>query len=248
MTDLLTTRQVLELLKVDRITVYRMLQDGRLKGIKIGQQWRFPQNEVARLLGEEAPQTAAPQTEANASFPTHCVQTIQDLFAEVGQISALVVDTDGEALTETSHPCRFCQVMQQSPSGQAACRETWRDIARQSSAGSRYFTCHAGVQYISAPINDEDGPAGYFLAGEFYWQLPDPQEEAARLERLSGANTLASDMLQQAARSVPVIPAEQHARVEGWPATAALAVQSILHERLSFMSRLQQIASLTQIN
>ena len=38
---LLTTREVLDMLKVDRITIYRMLQDGRIKGVKIGQQWRF---------------------------------------------------------------------------------------------------------------------------------------------------------------------------------------------------------------
>ena len=49
---LLTTRQVQELLRVDRITVYRMLNDGRLKGVKIGQQWRFPAREVERLLGQ----------------------------------------------------------------------------------------------------------------------------------------------------------------------------------------------------
>ena len=50
MEDLLTTREVQELLHVDRITVYRMLSDGRLKGVKIGQQWRFPAREVDRLL------------------------------------------------------------------------------------------------------------------------------------------------------------------------------------------------------
>ncbi len=49
MEDLLTTREVQELLKVDRITIYRMLQDGRLHGMKIGQQWRFPKR-VERLL------------------------------------------------------------------------------------------------------------------------------------------------------------------------------------------------------
>ena len=81
MTDLLTTRQVQDLLKVDRITVYRMLQDGRLKGIKIGQQWRFPRAEVERFLGVSPAATAQPAI-SDPAFPTHCVQTIQDLFAE----------------------------------------------------------------------------------------------------------------------------------------------------------------------
>ena len=53
MAELLTTKQLEDLLKIDRITVYRMLNDGRLKGVKIGNQWRFPQNEIDRLLGEE---------------------------------------------------------------------------------------------------------------------------------------------------------------------------------------------------
>jgi len=46
---------------------------------------------------------------------------------------------------------------------------------------------------------------------------------------------------------VPVIDPEQHVQVEGWPAFAALAVQSILNERTSYLRRLQQIANLTQI-
>ena len=51
MGDLFTVKQVQDLLKVDRITVYRMLQDGRLKGIKVGHQWRFNQSEVQRFFG-----------------------------------------------------------------------------------------------------------------------------------------------------------------------------------------------------
>ncbi|MGB9754636.1 helix-turn-helix domain-containing protein [Roseiflexus castenholzii] len=41
MNDLLTTREVQDLLKLDRTTVYRMLKEGRLTGVKVGQQWRF---------------------------------------------------------------------------------------------------------------------------------------------------------------------------------------------------------------
>lgn len=247
MDDLLTTRQVLEILKVDRITIYRMLQDGRLRGVKIGQQWRFSRREVERILGDDLPESDPVQNGTNTAFPTHCVQTIQDLFSEVGQISALVVDAEGEMVTDISHPCRLCQVMLQSPLGQAACRASWKEFARQSSTGSRYFTCHAGIQYISAPILDQDKNVGYFLAGEFYWKMPNPLEESERLQRLTNVNHLPADMLQQAARTVPVIDGERHAKVEAWPAAAARAVQSILHERLNFMERLQQIANLTQL-
>jgi excisionase family DNA binding protein len=247
MDDLLTTRQVIELLKVDRITIYRMLQDGRLKGIKIGQQWRFPQREIERFLAAEPAQQAAGPVEVSASFPTHCVQTIQELFSEVGQVSALVVDRQGEPLTQVTQACEFCQLMLKSSSGQEACLESWRNFAGAAHAGSKFFTCHAGLQYVAAPIIDNGKPAGLFLAGQFHWEAPEARVEAERLRRLASAHGLEAEKLQLAAARIPVIQPEQHARIETWPESASRAVQSILHERTGFMSRLQQIAHLSQI-
>ena len=248
MDDLLTTRQVINILKVDRITIYRMLQDGRIKGVKIGDQWRFQRGEVDRILGVEpnAPEIILPKTEPS-SFPTHCVQTVQDLFSEIGQVSALVIDAEGEPVTEISHACRFCQIIQQDLPGKAACRTSWQDIAKQSKGGSRYFTCHAGIQYISAPIKDNGKIAGFFLAGEFHWQALDKQEEIDRTQRISSVLNIPVETLSQAVGTIPVIENEKHARVESWPTAAAQAVQSILTERLGFMGRLKQIADLTKI-
>jgi len=246
--DYLTTRQVLDILKVDRITIYRMLQDGRIKGFKIGQQWRFPLQEVERLVGGTIPQSEPFQPETSTNFPTHCVQTIQDLFSEVGQISAVVVDLDGLPLTEVSHTCRFCQVVLQSQAGWQACHASWQACAHQSATGSRYFTCHAGLQYISAPILDQEKAIGYFLTGEFYWQAPDAKEELERIQRLANVTNLQPETLHQAASTLSVIPVDQHSRAETWPSLAAGAIQSILHERTSFIDRLQQIANLTQFH
>ena len=258
MDDLLTTRQVQEILKVDRITVYRMLNDGRLKGTKIGQQWRFPSSELERILGiEPDPLESAPQ-DLDTAFPTHCVQTIQDLFAEVSQISALVVDMQGNPLTQISHPTRFCQMVQSSPAGEKMSRSSFQSFAERSqpfqegdgtlAPGSRFFTCEAGLQYIGAPIFDKDAQIGLFLAGQFYWQQPDPREEIERIRRIATECRLPLAELQAAAREIPVIDPSQHTRVEGWPIIAARAIQSILSERLCFMERLQQIADLTHIS
>lgn len=248
MEDLLTTREVQELLKVDRITIYRMLNDGRIKGVKIGQQWRFTRREVERLAGLEAPASEAAQSPTEASFPIHCVQTIQDLFSEISQIGALVIDGEGNPLTQISHPCAFCQALSASPTGLEACRESWQTFARHSASGSKYFTCHAGLQYIGAPLADKGEQAGLFLAGPFYWRAPDPGEEAARVRRLASNHNLLQEALQQAAGVIPVIDPALHARLETWPFTAARAIQSILHERFGFVERLQQIANLTQIS
>jgi excisionase family DNA binding protein len=245
MDDFLTARQVQDLLKVDRITVYRMLQDGRLKGVKIGQQWRFHRREVDRLLSSAPAGPNLPS--GDGSFPTHCVQTIQDLFAEVGQVSALVLDGQGRALTSASRPGPLYQALVETTAGQEAYRACWREFAQAGLAGSRFFTCPAGLQYVAAPIHDRGEPAGLFLAGQFYWQAPDPREEAERVRRLAETYHLPLEALQRAAAAVPVIDPAQHARVESWPALAARAVESILNERTGFIERLQRIANLTQL-
>lgn len=251
MNDLLTARQVQDILKVDRITIYRMLQDGRIKGVKVGQQWRFTRQEIERVLsGEPADETPAPQP-ADSIFPTHCVQTIQDLFSDVSQVSALVIAAEGEPVTQISHPCAFCQMIQSSPSGHEACLASWREFARNGRSGSSYFTCHAGLQYVSAPIYDKDHKdqqVGAFLAGQFYWQTPDAREEGERIRRLAAMHNLSQETLRQEAAAIPTIPSEQHTRLEGWPFAAARAVQSILYERLCFVERLQKIATLTQLS
>jgi excisionase family DNA binding protein len=247
MDELLTAREVQEILKVDRITIYRMLNDGRLKGSKIGQQWRFLRHDVELLLKNEPPVEKNIPLEPNSNFPTHCIQTIQDLFSDVSQNSAMIVDAQGEPLTQVTHPCSFCQLMLQNPKGQEACRATWRAIAEQANSGAKTFTCHAGVQYAAAPIMDDGKPVGFFLTGQFHWQKPDDYKESEILQQLSSAYNLPLEQLQQAASAVPVIDARDHDRVKAWPVSAARAVESILRERIGFMERLHQISNLTKI-
>lgn len=248
MTDYYTTKQVQDLLKVDRITIYRMLQDGRLRGVKIGQQWRFAQREVERLLsGAPIADEALAPSGADSGFPTHCVQTIQDLFSDVSQISALVVDKAGRPITQVSGACAFCQQWLKNPAGLSACQQTWREVAQQGAGGRKFFTCHAGLQYIAAPIGDPADPAGFFLAGQFHWQSPEPREQAERLRRAAVQAGVSMAELEQSAGSIPLIAPEQHQQVETWPQSAARAIESILRERIGLIQRLQQIANLTQI-
>ena len=51
MSELLTIKQLQQLLRIDQVTVWRMLNDDRLKGGEIGNHWRFPQTEFDRLMG-----------------------------------------------------------------------------------------------------------------------------------------------------------------------------------------------------
>src|SRR5574340_1382563 len=116
MTDLLTARQVQDILKVDRITIYRMLQDGRLSGIKVGSQWRFTQAEVDRLL-EGRTHHKGIAAESSPLFPTHCVQTIQNLLTGISQMCALVIDIHGDPVTEFSSPISLTHLVMSTADG-----------------------------------------------------------------------------------------------------------------------------------
>jgi excisionase family DNA binding protein len=53
---LLTALEVQQLLQIDRSTVYRMAEDGRLPAIRVGRSWRFPAERIEALLAAEAPE------------------------------------------------------------------------------------------------------------------------------------------------------------------------------------------------
>jgi len=49
--EYLTPKQFAEELKIDRLTVYRMIKDGRLSALRVGQRgWRIPREAVADVL------------------------------------------------------------------------------------------------------------------------------------------------------------------------------------------------------
>jgi excisionase family DNA binding protein len=246
MSDYYTVKQIQSLLKVDRITIYRMLQDGRLKGIKIGHQWRFAKAEVDRFLGISVPEEE--QSEFSPALPIHCIQTIQNLFSDISQLSALVVDMQGNALTKISSPCAFCTHIISSPAGREACKESWKIMASECKAKTQVISCHAGLNYSAAPIFDQGKQIGAFITGQYYLLQPDRYEESERVKRLAAMYRIPVDSLTEEILSVPVITVEHRPQVETWPRTAAQAVHSILEERTGFINRLQKIADLTQID
>ena len=49
MTELLSIRDVSEILKVSQTTVRRMLARGELKGVRVGRLWRIARSEIDKL-------------------------------------------------------------------------------------------------------------------------------------------------------------------------------------------------------
>ena len=121
MTNLLTAKQVQELLNVDRTTIYRMLKDGRLTGVKVGQQWRFPASKVDALISGKSGQEEIATDDFFNALPLHCMQPIQDVFAEIADVGSVVTDKEGIPLTRISNSCDFCKLILGSTEGRQSC-------------------------------------------------------------------------------------------------------------------------------
>ena len=246
MGELLTTKQVQDLLKIDRITVYRMLNDGRLKGIKVGNQWRFSKTEMGRLMGEE-PENEDVAVASIPDFPSGCASEVQDIFAGIIGIGAVTVTLQGTPLTEPTFSNPFCKLMLSSESGRLACQASWRKIALKTTGEPDFQICHAGLCYKRSGINYEKSRVAWLIAGQYYLNKPDHEKEKERVEELAIKHQIPVDKLQEASKKIPVLKRHQRELVEEWTPKVAATFQSILCERSDLMVRLQRIAELSSI-
>lgn len=249
--DLLTAREVQDLLKLDRTTVYRMLKDGRLAGVKVGQQWRFRRREVEALLdgGAPLPQTPEPpptpefpphdRPAALSPLPLHCVQAIQDVFADLTRVGAVTTAPDGRPLTEISNGCRFCALLQASEGGRAACQASWRALAQRTERQPQIAACHAGLNYVHARIEVGGAAAAMLIAGQF--RLDDTPIDVQRLARDYGIDAGA---LAMALDDITIIDARTRKQLGAWLQKVARTFEQIGGERAAMMSRLRAISHL----
>ena len=59
-TDILDMKQAIKLLKTTQPTFYRWLREGKVKGMKVGRQWRFNRDDIERFMRGEEPQVNIP--------------------------------------------------------------------------------------------------------------------------------------------------------------------------------------------
>ncbi len=247
MSKLLTTKQVQQLLKIDRVTVYRMLNDGRLKGIKVGNQWRFQEGEIDRILGKQNPTEEEEPIEALTDFPVDCAEKILEIFAGMIGVGALTVTLKGEPLTNVIFANPFCKRMMENPNSRQACQASWRKIALRATGKPPYMVCHAGLSYIRSVIQMNNQDVALLVTGQFYLSPPNPENEDKRLEDLANRYGIPLVQLKNAAAKIPVLKRSQQKVLQDWAPKVALTVQSMLCERSELILRLQRIASLSKI-
>jgi excisionase family DNA binding protein len=160
MTAFLTTRDLQDLIKVDKSTIYRMADDGRLPALKVGRQWRFPAAEIdAWLAGGALP--APPPTEASPDG----LQDLADLLGRSLEAMVLITDFDGRPLTTVANPCGLFTAVASDPAGIAHCLAAWRRYSDEPGLAPRFHTSAFGFLCARAFARVGDRLAAMVIAG-----------------------------------------------------------------------------------
>jgi excisionase family DNA binding protein len=155
--DLLTATRVGLRLGVDTSTIYRMAADGRLPAVKVGRQWRFPREEVERVLTVGIPVPSA--------VPAELANTITGLVAEALGVMMTVTDMDGRPVTGVANPCRWFAEHGSDPEVLDVCVAEWRDLATDLSFAPLFRRGPHGFRCARAFIRRDHELVGMVLAG-----------------------------------------------------------------------------------
>lgn len=253
---LLTTRELEELLQLDRVTIYRMVKDGELPALRVGGQWRFSSDAIdAWLQGQRGEPAAQPtrrevvpdlgdlQLDDLIDLPT--LRTIQNQFAQLVGVAAFITDLDGQPFAACSRCSQFCQIIHSRPEGMAACQESWRSIALLDEEGAAIHVCHAGIQYASAPVSVNGQRFGLVTAGQFLTEAPDPVTFRARALATGERLGISGDALAAARESLNIVSHQQALQITALLQTIANALSGIGYQSYQARQTLARIAQLT---
>ena len=247
MDDLLTAKQVQEILNIDRTTVYRMLKDGRLNGIKIGRHWRFPKEHIFSVI-KGKPSSGYGSDELNlGSFPVHCIQGLQNVFAEIAGLGSVTTDQNGNEITRLSNSCAFCRHIQSSPEGLAACRASWLAITETTEKEEDFFVCHAGLYYTRAQMRSSNGKDYFLIAGQFFPGQTEKDQSASNIKDIAVRYKIDAERLRKNFQSIPVLSKKAKIHLNRWMEQVAQTLVSLMSERYRLIDRLKKISEISSI-
>lgn len=252
---LLTTKQLQDLLQVDRITIYRMLNDGRLQGFKVGGQWRFSRRDIEQWIREqraslqvrEPPTTDSELHPSPEALPISCIQAIQNIFAEALGVGAVTTAVNGTPITTIANLCEFCERILDTEGGQQRCVHSWRAAAQSVGSTPQLAICHAGLCYVWGRILIQGEFVAAIHAGQFLDRPPEDGDWPRRIAELAAATGLDPTELRSCLERVPVLDERRREQVPRLLQRTAVTFSEIGEERLSLLGRLRRISEITQL-
>jgi excisionase family DNA binding protein len=253
MANFLTTKQMQEILQVDRTTIYRMAESHRIPAFKVGNQWRFPRQQVETWLKTQSPivvqeeeMVSSPsQSDVRRLLPVECVQQIQDTFADALGVMILVTDLQGQPLTRPSNPCGFFMAAESSPLARRRCVELWGHLAQSPGMQPTFVESHTGLLCARALIRVGSELRAMLVVGGIAPQQWPPDE--AHIQQIARSLDLSPDLVHRHIHEVFVIEPEAQARILTFVQRIADIIAHILNERSTLFTKLENIAELTKV-
>lgn len=253
MADLLTTKQLQESLHVDRTTIYRMAESGRLPAIKVGNQWRFPRQQVEIWLQRQSTVALPTHEPADAGvgagwqtlFPLECVQLIQDGFADALGVMILLTDLHGAPISRPSNPCGLFTVAETSPIARQRCLDLWVRLANEPALAPRFQGSHLGLLCARGLVRAGNEIKAMLVVGGIAPQEWPPG--ADQIEQVARDLALSPDQVRRNVDAVHHLDPEGQARVLPFVQRIADVFSHIASERQQLTGRLQRIAAISAL-
>jgi len=259
--DLLTTRQLQELLKVDRTTIYRIVKRGDLPAVRVGNQWRFPRKDVEAWLNDTtlmdeigSPDEALHPSHAVAAwdssnahfiFPIECVQRIQDAFAEILGVTILVTNPEGTEITRSSNPSGLWDIARTAPEFRETYRRFWAELGSDRSLSARLRPDPLGLLWGRGLIQHGDQLRGISIVGGI---APDdwPPDDG-RIVELAEELAVPEPTLRNSIDQVHHTDSDGMKRLLPFIQRIGDILEHIVVERVVIVDRMESIAELTRL-
>ena len=255
MTEMLTAKEMQDLLQVDRSTIYRMAEAGQLPAVKVGKQWRFPGDQVEDWLKGQTtasspamasqPDVYASNGDYGSTLPLDCVQLIQDAFAEALEVMLVVADLEGQPITQVSNPFPLYDMLAETEYGHAICQESWRELGQAPALEPRFKPGFGGLLCARALVRlGNELKAMVIVFGVAPQDWP---PASGTTQELAGALNIATEDLDHVFESVFKLNSEEQKKVLVTVQRIADILAHIGNERMALLGRLSDIARLSTV-
>jgi excisionase family DNA binding protein len=199
----LTAGDVQRLIRVDRSTIYRMAESGRLPAVKVGRQWRFPAAAIEQWL-------AGDTDRPTGDFPDSCMQNVADLFADIYGVMVIVTDINGHPVTEVSNPCGYFDAVSSEAEALERCIAEWKSLGTEYDFAPRLRPSHLGFLCTRAFIRVDNELAGMVIAGGIAPETWPPSP--AEIEAIAEESRVPVEVMTRAVADVHHLPPEDQER------------------------------------
>lgn len=192
----LTAADLTRMLRIDKSTVYRMAEDGRLSAIKVGRQWRFPVEAVDRRLSTGGHRR-------HDAIDLGRAERLGALFAELYHVMVVIADPTGRPLTSVINPTRYMAVLARRPEVLDRCFAEWGDLAGEPGTAPLLRPSHLGFLCARAFIRSGFELIGMVVAGGMAPDDWPPSRED--LDRIAHESGVVAGELAASVGSVPTM-------------------------------------------